>query len=118
MRFLYVIGSGLGWVFLIYFLWNKSIPAWFKFGVSETAKITSELVKNIPTDWKPSETEKKEAKTGTDNGEKPKSTDESKDSKSLFSGEIKVGNLRSRYNLDIQQNKETEELNKQDMGAK
>lgn len=117
MRFLFGTGAVLGWVFLIYFAWNKSIPGWFKFGVTETAKVGSELVQTIPKeDWqKPpepkSETEQKQA-TAND------SKTESEKSKSLFSGEINVGPLRSKYNLDIKQDKKSEEVGRQDMGAK
>lgn len=117
MRFIYYSGSVLGWAFLIYFCWNQSIPWWFKKGVSETVKNVPEIAKQIPSeDWgKPKEETKKE-------GEKPSESEskseQSEQSKNLFSGEIKVGKLRSRYNLDIPQDKQSKELNKQDMGAK
>lgn len=117
MKFLFGVGSVLGWVFLIYFAWNKSIPGWFKFGVTETAKVGSELVKTIPTDdWqKPPEPEQEiEQKQATSRDSKP----ESENSKSLFSSEINVGPLRSKYNFDIKQDKKSEEVGRQDMGAK
>jgi len=40
MRLIYLLGSSLGWAFLIYFMWNQSIPWWFKKGVSESVKAT------------------------------------------------------------------------------
>ena len=38
--------------------------------------------------------------------------------KNLFSGEFKLGGLRSRYNLDVPQNDKSEQIGKQDMGGK
>ena len=117
MRFIYYSGSVLGWAFLIYFCWNQSIPWWFKKGVSETVKNVPEIAKQIPSeDWgKPKEEDKKE---GEKQSESDTKSEQSDNSKKLFSGEIQVGKLRSRYNLDIQQDKQSEEINKKDMGAK
>lgn len=117
MRLIYLLGSSLGWAFLIYFMWNQSIPWWFKKGVSESVKATSEITKTIPKDdWsKPKEETKTDDKKPTDS---TKPDDKNDTSKSLFSGEIKVGKLRSRYNLDIPQDKTSEQTGKQDMGGK
>lgn len=117
MRFLYSVGSLLGWFFLIYFCWNQSIPWWFKKGFQETVKAVPEITKSIPKDdWsKPKEeTKPEDKKPGENKLEEPKS----ETSKNLFSGEIKVGGLRSRYKLDIPQDKQSEETGKKDMGAK
>lgn len=117
MRFIYYSGSLLGWAFLIYFCWNKSIPWWFKKGVSESVKAVPEIAKTIPKDdWgKPKEEPKKE---GDKQSESDTKSEQSDSSKKLFSGDIQIGKLRSRYNLDIKQDKQSEELNRQDMGAK
>lgn len=117
MRFIYYAGSLLGWAFLIYFCWNQSIPWWFKKGVSESVKAVPEIAKQIPSeDWgKPRDEPKKGGDKPTESNTKSEQLEQSKN---LFSGEIKVGKLRSKYNLDIQQDKQSEELNKQDMGAK
>lgn len=117
MRFIYYSGSLLGWAFLIYFCWNQSIPWWFKKGVSETVKVMPEITRQIPKDdWsKPKEETKTDDKKPTDS---TKPEDKENESKSLFSGEIKVGKLRSKYDLNIQQDKQSEGISKQDMGGK
>lgn len=117
MRFIYYSGSLLGWAFLIYFCWNQSIPWWFKKGVSESVKAVPEIAKTIPKDdWgKPKEEPKKD---GDKPSESESKTEQSEQSKKLFSGEIQVGKLRSKYNLDIQQDRQSESVGKQDMGAK
>ena len=117
MRFIYYSGSLLGWAFLIYFCWNQSIPWWFKKGVSESVKAVPEIAKTIPKDdWgKPKEEDKKE---GEKQSEGNSESEQSDNSKKLFSGEIQVGKLRSKYNLDIQQDRQSESVGKQDMGAK
>lgn len=117
MNFIYNFGSLLGWAFLIYFCWNQTVPWWFRKGVSESAKAIPEIAKQIPSeDWgKPKEEPKKEGDKQSENNSKSEQSDSSK---KLFSGEIQVGKLRSRYNLDIPQDKKSEELNKQDMGGK
>ncbi|MFM6401429.1 MAG: hypothetical protein ACKPFF_32540, partial [Planktothrix sp.] len=63
----------------------------------------------------PKEEDKNE---GEKQSESDTKSEQSDNSKKLFSGEIQVGKLRSRYNLDIPQDKQSEELNKKDMGAK
>lgn len=114
MRVLFYFGSVLGWVFLIYFCWNQSIPWWFKKGVSETVKTIPEITRQIPKeDWaKPTES-KPEDKKPTEAKPEKKET-----AKSLFSGEFKLGSLRSKYNLDIPQSDKSEQIGKQDMGGK
>ena len=116
MRLIYLVGSSMGWAFLIYFCWNQSIPWWFKKGVSESIKAVPEITKNIPKDdWsKPKEENKTDDKKTSEN----KPEDKKDESKSLFSGEIKVGKLRSKYDLNIQQDKTSEQTGKQDMGGK
>ena len=117
MRLIYLLGSSLGWAFLIYFMWNQSIPWWFKKGVAESVKVIPEITKTIPKDdWaKPKEETKTDDKKTSDSTKPDDKTDASK---SLFSGEIKVGKLRSQYNLNIQQDKTSEQTGKQDMGGK
>ena len=117
MRLIYLLGSSLGWAFLIYFMWNQSIPWWFKKGVSESIKVVPEITRQIPKeDWsKPKEETKTDDKKTSDS---TKPEDKKDESKSLFSGEIKVGKLRSRYKLDIPQDKQSEGISKQDMGGK
>ena len=121
MRFIYYTGSLLGWAFLIYFCWQGSIPWWFKKGMGMMFQKGQETVKTIPTtDWaKPTEETKKEPGSETKT-ESNKTTESQKSdtAKNLFSGEINVGNLRSRYNLEIQSDKKTGEIGKQDMGAR
>jgi hypothetical protein len=98
-------------------MWNQSIPWWFKKGVSESIKAVPEITKNIPKDdWsKPKEEAKPDDKKTTDS---TKPDDKLESSKSLFSGEIKVGKLRSKYDLNIQQDKQSESTGKEDMGGK
>ena len=117
MRLIYLLGSSLGWAFLIYFCWNQSIPWWFKKGFEQTIKTIPEITKSIPKDdWSKS---KEEAKTdGKKQTDSAKPDDKTDTSKSLFSGEIKVGKLRSKYDLNIQQDKTSEQTGKQDMGGK
>ena len=117
MRLIYLLGSSLGWAFLIYFMWNQSIPWWFKKGFEQTVKTIPEITKSIPKDdWsKPKEETKPDDKKQTDS---TKPDDKTDTSKSLFSGEIKVGKLRSKYDLNIQQDKTSEQTGKQDMGGK
>ena len=110
MRLIYLLGSSLGWAFLIYFMWNQSIPWWFKKGVSESVKATSEITKTIPKEEPKTDDKKSSDSTKPD--------DKTDTSKSLFSGEIKVGKLRSKYDLNIQQDKQSESTGKQDMGGK
>ena len=114
MRVLFYFGSVLGWVFLIYFCWNQSIPWWFKKGFAETVKTIPEITRQIPKeDWaKPTEP-KPEDKKPTEAKPEKKET-----AKNLFSGEFKLGGLRSKYNLDIPQNDKSEQVGKQDMGGK
>lgn len=116
MQFIYCAGSLLGWALLIYYGW-QGFPHWLTKGVSETVKNVPEIAKKIPSeDWaKPKEEPKKEGKKSSELESKPEQSD---NSKKLFSGEIQVGKLRSRYNLDIPQSKQSEELGKQDMGGK
>lgn len=120
MKFLYSAGALLGWVFLIYFAWNQSIPWWFKKGFQETVKTIPQITKTIPTeDWaKPKEEAKTEDKKPGESKENKSGESKEETSKKLFSGEVNVGGLRSRYNLDIPQGKESEAAGKQDMGAK
>jgi hypothetical protein len=117
MRVLFYFGSVLGWVFLIYFCWNQSIPWWFKKGVAETVKTIPEITKTIPReDWaKPKEETKVDNKKPS---ESTKTEDKKDTSKKLFSGEFNLGGLRSRYNLDVPQNDKSEQVGKQDMGGK
>jgi hypothetical protein len=116
MRLIYLLGSSLGWAFLIYFMWNQSIPWWFKKGISESVKATSEITKTIPKeDWaKPKEEPKTDDKKSSDSTKPEKK----ETAKNLFSGEFKLGGLRSRYNLDVPQNDKSEQIGKQDMGGK
>jgi|688.fasta_scaffold104526_2 hypothetical protein len=120
MRVLFYFGSVLGWVFLIYFCWNQSIPWWFKKGVAETVKTIPEITRQIPKeDWaKPKEEPKPEDKKPGESKENKPVESKEETSKKLFSGEFKLGGLRSKYNLDIPQNKESEAAGKQDMGVK
>ena len=115
MRVIFYAGSVLGWVFLIYFYWNQSIPWWFKKGFTETVKTIPEITRQIPKeDWaKPKEETKPEDKKPTESKPEKKET-----AKSLFSGEFKLGGLRSRYNLDVPQNDKSEQIGKRDMGGK
>jgi hypothetical protein len=116
MRVLFYFGSGLGWVFLIYFCWNQSIPWWFKKGFAETVKTIPEITRQIPKeDWaKPTE-----SKPDEDKKKPTEAKPEKKETaKSLFSGEFKLGGLRSRYNLDVPQNDKSKQIGKQDMGGK
>lgn len=121
MRFLFGLGGTLGWVFLIYFLWNKSIPSWFKIGFTEGLKTGSELVRSIPTeDWKklPEPDSKKEGETEKKLEEQKSESKKQEDKeKNLFSGEINIGRLRSRYNLGIKQDEKSEDLSRKDMGV-
>lgn len=120
MRVIFYAGGLLGWAFLIYFTWNQSIPWWFKKGFAETVKVVPDIVKTIPTeDWaKPKEEPKPEDKKPGESKENKPVESKEETSKKLFSGEFKLGGLRSRYNLDIPQNKESEAAGKQDMGVK
>ena len=127
MRFIYHSISLLGIIFFIYYGWTDSIPWWFKDGFLKLFNRGSEVVKTLPKeDWsKPLEVEtKKEGEDDKKEDEKKprdqKAEAEKKEGdkeKSLFSGEIKLGNLRSRYNLGIKQSEESEAVGKKDMGA-
>jgi len=116
MRVLFYFGSVLGWVFLIYFCWNQSIPWWFKKGVAETVKTIPEITRQIPKeDWaKPKEEPKTDDKKSSDSTKPEKK----ETAKNLFSGEFKLGGLRSRYNLDVPKNDKSEQIGKQDMRGK
>lgn len=114
MRVLFHFGSAMGWIWLIYFCWNQSIPWWFKKGFAEMVKTIPEITRQIPKeDWaKPKEETKPDEKKPTE------SKSEKETAKSLFSGEFKLGGLRSRYNLDVPQNDKSEQTSKQDMRGK
>ena len=120
MRVFFNAGGLLGWVFLIYLIWNQAIPWWFKKGFAEIVKVVPDIVKTIPTeDWaKPKEEPKPEDKKPGESKENKPGESKEETSKKLFSGEFKLGGLRSRYNLDIPKNKESEAAGKQDMGGK
>ena len=113
MRVIFYLGSVLCWVFFIYYGW-QGFPDWFRKGVGDVSKTIPEITRQIPKeDWaKPTES-KPEDKKPTEAKPEKKET-----AKSLFSGEFKLGGLRSRYNLDVPQNDKSEQIGKQDMGGK
>jgi len=106
--------SLMGWGFFVYYGW-QGFPNWFRKGIGDVAKTVPEITRQIPNeDWaKPKEETKPEDKKATESKPEKKDT-----SKSLFSGEFKLGGLRSRYNLDVPQNDKSEQIGKQDMGGK
>ena len=108
--------SLMGWVFFVYYGW-QGFPNWFRKGIGDVAKTVPEITRQIPNeDWaKPKEeTNQEDKKPGENKPEELKS----ETSKKLFSGEMNVLGLRSRYNLDIPQDKQSEEAGRRDMGAK
>lgn len=94
MKFIFYLGGVFGWVLLIYY-GRQGFPLWLKSGASEVVNLVPEIARQLPKSDEPkpsTETKPEDKKPGENKPEESKS----ETSKSLFSGEIKVGKLRSK----------------------